>query len=82
MYAELILDRLLSDGPPLKEPLPYEEIEAPGSEDPEYREKWIYLYSSLLDRTVNRLFKILRKGELLRDKIVYIFSLRNMCIYN
>ncbi|KAF1751810.1 hypothetical protein GCK72_018364 [Caenorhabditis remanei] len=64
MYAELILDRLLNDGPPLKEPLPYEEIEAPGSEDPEYREKWIYLYSSLLDRTVNRLFKILRKGVL------------------
>ncbi|EFO82177.1 hypothetical protein CRE_00450 [Caenorhabditis remanei] len=64
MYAELILDRLLNNGPPIRDPLPYGEIEAPGSEDPENREKWIYLYRSLLDRTVNRLFKILRKGVL------------------
>ncbi|CAL2044566.1 unnamed protein product [Caenorhabditis brenneri] len=66
LMAEWRLDRLVNDGPPLPDPLPLTEpINTPEPEDPLYREKWVFLLRLMLDRTVNRFFKILRNGLLL-----------------
>lgn len=68
LMAEWTLDRLVNNGPPLPDPLPFKEaIETPEPEDPLHREKWVFLLRSLLDRTVNRFFKILRNGLLLSN---------------
>lgn len=66
LMAEWRLDRLVNDGPPLPDPLPLiEPINTPEPEDPLFREKWVFLLRLMLDRTVNRFFKILRNGLLL-----------------
>lgn len=64
ILSEWTLDRLINDGPPLVEPLPFTETMTPEPEDPLRREKWVFLLRNLLDRTVNRLLKILRRGVL------------------
>lgn len=63
ILSEWTLDRLINDGPPL-EPITFTETLTPEPEDPYRREKWVFLLRNLLDRTVNRLLKILRKGVL------------------
>uniref|UniRef100_A0A1I7T291 HECT domain-containing protein n=1 Tax=Caenorhabditis tropicalis TaxID=1561998 RepID=A0A1I7T291_9PELO len=65
LIAEWALDRLVNDGPPLQDPLPLEEpIGTPEPEDPLRREKWVFLLRAMLERTINRFSKILRKGVL------------------
>ncbi|UMM34434.1 hypothetical protein L5515_007515 [Caenorhabditis briggsae] len=63
LISEWTLDRLINDGPPLVE-FDFTSAMTPEPEDPLRREKWVFLLRQMLDRTVNRLFKILRQGVL------------------
>lgn len=64
LIAEWTLDRLLNEDPAFVERLNLKEVKAPEPEDPDKREKWIFLLRSMLERTINRFFKIVRKGLL------------------
>ncbi|CAI2354170.1 unnamed protein product [Caenorhabditis sp. 36 PRJEB53466] len=55
LMAEWTLGRLHKEGPPVRKTYISTEVKAPELEDPERREKWIFLLTELLDRSINRL---------------------------
>uniref|UniRef100_A0A8R1EG12 Uncharacterized protein n=2 Tax=Caenorhabditis japonica TaxID=281687 RepID=A0A8R1EG12_CAEJA len=70
LLAEWSLDRLINEEPKFEPKLQLNtSIEAPEIDDPDRREKWIYLMRSALERTVNRFSKILRLG----DRVIFIY---------